>query len=123
MLTTWPNSCPPRVAYTSQTPRLFSETLRDNILMGLKPSPSGRGLGEGSLDQAIHRAVLEYDIANLEHGLESLVGPRGVKLSGGQMQHSAAARMFVRQPELLVYNDLSSALDVNTERDVGTVAN
>lgn len=109
---------PPRVAYTSQTPRLFSETLRDNILMGLKPSPSGRGLGEGSLDQAIHRAVLEYDIANLEHGLESLVGPRGVKLSGGQMQRSAAARMFVRQPELLVFDDLSSALDVNTEQEM-----
>jgi ATP-binding cassette subfamily B protein len=45
-----------------------------------------------------------------------MVGPLGVRLSGGQVQRSAAARMFVRQPELLVFDDLSSALDVETER-------
>jgi ABC-type multidrug transport system fused ATPase/permease subunit len=49
-------------------------------------------------------------------GLDTLVGPRGVRLSGGQIQRTAAARMFVRQPELLVFDDLSSALDVETER-------
>jgi ATP-binding cassette subfamily B protein len=45
-----------------------------------------------------------------------MVGARGVKLSGGQMQRAAAARMFIREPELLVFDDLSSALDVETER-------
>jgi ATP-binding cassette subfamily B protein len=60
--------------------------------------------------------VLEYDLENLEQGLDSLVGPRGVKLSGGQVQRAAAARMFVREAELLVFDDLSSALDVETER-------
>jgi ATP-binding cassette subfamily B protein len=45
-----------------------------------------------------------------------MVGPKGVKLSGGQIQRTAAARMFVRGPELLVFDDLSSALDVETER-------
>jgi len=60
--------------------------------------------------------VLEEDIAALEHGLDTLVGPRGVRLSGGQVQRAAAARMAVRQPELLVIDDLSSALDVETER-------
>jgi ATP-binding cassette subfamily B protein len=45
-----------------------------------------------------------------------MVGPKGVKLSGGQIQRSAAARMFARKPELLVFDDLSSALDVETER-------
>jgi ATP-binding cassette subfamily B protein len=59
---------------------------------------------------------MEQDLAELDHGLETPVGPKGVRLSGGQMQRAAAARMFVRQPELLVFDDLSSALDVETEQ-------
>jgi ATP-binding cassette subfamily B protein len=132
---------PPRCAYTAQAPRLFSETLRDNILLGWSVT---EGQGEASpyaretaasrsseakiapdsaspaitspLQNAIHLAVLEEDIAALEHGLDTLVGPRGVRLSGGQAQRAGAARMFVRSPELLVIDDLSSALDVETER-------
>ena len=61
---------------------------------------------------------MEHDIEQLENGLDTLVGPRGVRLSGGQVQRTAAARMFVRQPELLVFDDLSSALDVETERQL-----
>jgi ATP-binding cassette subfamily B protein len=98
---------PPRTAYTSQAPRLFSETLRDNIEMGWR---------EAEIQHALHRAVMDYDVEQLEYGLESLVGPRGVKLSGGQMQRTAAARMFIRNAELLIFDDLSSALDVETER-------
>ncbi|HSH02191.1 MAG TPA: ABC transporter ATP-binding protein, partial [Anaerolineae bacterium] len=52
----------------------------------------------------------------MEAGLETMVGPRGMRLSGGQIQRTAAARMFVRETELLVVDDLSSALDVHTER-------
>jgi ATP-binding cassette subfamily B protein len=100
---------PPRCAYTPQVPRLFSDTLRDNILLGLPEDPS-------TLAEAIHLSVLEQDITQLERGLETLVGPRGLRLSGGQVQRAAAARMFVRQPELLVFDDLSSALDVETEQ-------
>jgi hypothetical protein len=61
-------------------------------------------------------AVLERDLEKLEDGLATPVGPRGTKLSGGQVQRTAAARMFVREPELLVFDDLSSALDADTER-------
>lgn len=100
---------PPRSAYTPQVPRLFSDTLRDNILMGL---PEQRA----DLDLAVRLAVMEQDIPALEDGLETVVGTRGVKLSGGQIQRAAAARMFVRDAELLVFDDLSSALDVETER-------
>ena len=100
---------PPRCAYTAQVPRLFSDSLRENILLGL---PEQRI----DLDNAIYQAVFEQDVAALEHGLDTLVGPRGVRLSGGQVQRAAAARMFVRQPELLVFDDLSSALDVETEQ-------
>lgn len=100
---------PPHTAYTPQVPRLFSEPLRDNILMGLPVS-------EEELQKAVESAVLEADIPTLEKGLHTVVGPRGVRLSGGQVQRSAAARMFVRQPELLVFDDVSSALDVETEQ-------
>ena len=99
---------PPRCAYTPQVPRLFSGSLRDNILMGLDA-------GEPIIARAIKLAVLEEDVAQLESGLDTVVGPRGLKLSGGQIQRAAAARMFVREPELLVFDDLSSALDVETE--------
>ncbi len=71
---------------------------------------------EDALTKAIYEAVLEEDVAQLEDGLATVVGPRGVKLSGGQVQRTAAARMFVRKPELLIFDDLSSALDVETEQ-------
>ncbi|MEM7032894.1 MAG: ABC transporter ATP-binding protein [Chloroflexota bacterium] len=100
---------PPKCAYTPQVPRLFSDTVRDNILMGLPEQKE-------NLNAAIRSAVFEADITQLENGLDTVVGPRGVRLSGGQMQRTAAARMFVRQPELYVFDDLSSALDVETER-------
>jgi ATP-binding cassette subfamily B protein len=102
---------PPRSAYTPQVPRLFSQTLKENILLGL---PEERV----DLPGAIHAAVLERDVAELDQCLETLVGPRGVKLSGGQVQRAAAARMFVRNAELLVVDDLSSALDVETEQQL-----
>jgi ATP-binding cassette subfamily B protein len=100
---------PPRCAYIAQVPRLFSDTLRENILMGWPAS-------DQELERAIHLSVLEQDLLTLENGLDTVVGPRGVRLSGGQVQRSAAARMFARAPELLVFDDLSSALDVETER-------
>jgi ATP-binding cassette subfamily B protein len=100
---------PPRSAYTGQVPRLFSESLRANILLGLHADPA-------AVEGALHAAVLDGDVPGLENGLETMVGTRGVKLSGGQVQRAAAARMFVRDAELIVLDDLSSALDVETEQ-------
>ena len=100
---------PPRCAYLAQAPRLFSESLRDNILMGFAADPAG-------VDAAVTLAVFEDDVAGFERGLETLVGTRGVTLSGGQLQRAAAARMFVRGADLVVFDDLSSALDVETEK-------
>jgi ATP-binding cassette, subfamily B, bacterial len=102
---------PPRCAYTAQTPRLFSSTLRHNILLGMEKS-------EEEIAYATHLAVMDRDLSELAAGLETLVGARGVKLSGGQMQRAAAARMFIRDAELFVFDDLSSALDVETEHQL-----
>lgn len=96
---------PPRTAYTPQVPQLFSESLEDNIRLG----------SDGDLDDAVRLAVLDDDIADMPDGVATAIGSRGVRLSGGQVQRTAAARMFVRRPELLVCDDLSSALDVETE--------
>lgn len=102
---------PPRCAYTAQVPRLFSATLRDNILLGLQKS-------DEKVYEATRLAVMDRDLQELEDNLETTVGARGVKLSGGQMQRAAAARMFIRDAELYIFDDLSSALDVETERQL-----
>ena len=83
---------PPFSAYTAQVPRLFSTTLRENISMGV--SNGDEGEVTSPLQVAVRRAVLELDVAALGHGLDTVVGPRGVRLSGGQVQRSAAARML-----------------------------
>ncbi|MBD2091496.1 ABC transporter ATP-binding protein [Microcoleus sp. FACHB-1515] len=97
---------PPQSAYTPQTPQLFSDSLLQNLLLGWP---------DDALTEAIDLAVFEADVAAMPKGLQTIVGAKGMRLSGGQLQRAAAARMFVRQPELLVFDDLSSALDIQTE--------
>ena len=100
---------PPRCSYVPQLPRLFSGSLRENILLGA-------GADDERIARAVRGSVLEQDVAVLERGLDTLIGSKGVRLSGGQVQRAAAARALVREAELLVVDDLSSALDVETER-------
>ena len=97
---------PPRSAYVAQTPRLFSDALRHNVALGRD---------EGGLARALALAEMGPDLARLERGLDTEVGARGVRLSGGQVQRSAAARTFMQQAQLVIVDDLSSALDVETE--------
>lgn len=104
---------PPHAAFTPQVPRLFSASLLDNLLLGIDADGE-----QVDVEAAIRAGVLEDDLAALPHGLATAVGPRGVRLSGGQIQRAAAARMFLRRPELLVFDDLSSALDATTEAEL-----
>lgn len=99
---------PPRAAYTPQAPRLFSDPLRDNLLLGLDRD-------DAAIATALRRAVFDADVVAMPDGLATRLGPRGTRLSGGQAQRAAAARMLIREPSLLVFDDLSSALDVETE--------
>ena len=100
---------PPHAAYTPQVPSLFSMSLRDNLRLGRVDS-------DEEIAAAMRSAALERDLEGMPEGLDTMVGPRGMRLSGGQVQRTAAARMLLRRPELLVFDDLSSALDVETEQ-------
>jgi ATP-binding cassette subfamily B protein len=102
---------PPRVGYVPQEPRLFSDTLRNNILLGTQAETN-------ALEHALWEAVFQDDVASFPNQLETEVGSRGLRLSGGQALRAAAARALVRRPELLVIDDLSSALDVDTEHQL-----
>ncbi|GAA0441533.1 ABC transporter ATP-binding protein [Streptomyces sp. NPDC046215] len=119
---------PPRCGYTPQDPHLFSGSLRDNVLLGLDDGDGdgygdgdGHGDGDGdgdgrTFEDAAHTAVLAPDLAAMQDGADTVVGPRGLRLSGGQLQRTAIARMLARRPELLVLDDVSSALDPATEQ-------
>ena len=102
---------PPYAAYTPQIPQLFSASLGENLLLGLEEEAVSE-----RLPRAIATAIFDQDLAAMPDGLETLMGTRGCRLSGGQKQRAAAARMLLRQPELLVFDDLSSALDIETEQ-------
>ena len=89
---------------------LFAGTIRENIAYGrLEASEAG-------IVEAARRARLDTMIANLPDGLETVIGERGVKLSGGQKQRLAIARMFLKNPPILILDEATSALDTETER-------
>ena len=99
---------PDRCAYIPQRPQLFSDTLEANILQQ-------RPLDKSQTIKALEQAVLLKDIDRLEDGLESQVGPNGVKLSGGQIQRTALARLFANRSNLMIADDPVRGLDQDTE--------
>jgi ATP-binding cassette, subfamily B, bacterial len=96
---------PPQCAYVSQVPNLFSDSLLENLLLGATADPT----------EAIRLAALDDDVASMPEGLATKLGAGGVRLSGGQVQRAAAARALLHSAELIVLDDLTSALDVETE--------
>ncbi len=91
---------------------LFAGTIRDNIAYGKL------GASDDEIREAARRARLEPVIHNLPDGLDTVIGERGVKLSGGQKQRLAIARMFLKNPPILILDEATSALDTETERAI-----
>ncbi|MFT4041458.1 MAG: ABC transporter ATP-binding protein, partial [Thermomicrobiales bacterium] len=91
---------------------LFAGTIRENIAYGRLDAT------EAEIMEAARRARLDLVIANLPDGLDTVIGERGVKLSGGQKQRLAIARMFVKNPPILILDEATSALDSETERAI-----
>ncbi|UVI32619.1 ABC transporter ATP-binding protein [Paenibacillus spongiae] len=88
---------------------LFSGTIRENIAYGnLKAT-------DEEIWEAARRASLEELIHKLPEGIETVIGERGVKLSGGQKQRLSIARMFLKNPPILILDEATSALDTETE--------
>ena len=91
---------------------LFNDTIRYNLAYA-RP-----GCGESDIDRAVRMARLDGFIATLPQGYESMVGERGLKLSGGEKQRVAIARMLLKKPRLMVFDEATSALDTATEKEI-----
>ena len=98
-----------QIGIVQQDVFLFNGTIRDNIAYGQLTA------SEADLWQAAQRAHLDGFIQSLPQGLDTLIGERGVKLSGGQKQRLAIARMFLKNPPILILDEATSALDSETE--------
>jgi ATP-binding cassette subfamily B protein len=98
-----------QIGIVQQDVFLFSGTIRENIAYGKLDAK----LPE--IWEAARRAHLEDLIQNLPEGMDTVIGERGVKLSGGQKQRLAIARMFLKNPPILILDEATSALDTETE--------
>ena len=99
---------PNQVGYVAQLPRVLSGTIADNIRLG----------HDVDADGAVSTARLEYDLAAAGSGTGLVIGHKGTRLSGGQLQRLALARALAPNTELLIADDVSSALDVTTELEL-----
>lgn len=102
---------PPKVCYLSQTPGLISDSIQNNICMGME-------YNEKKMHEILEIVNLSYEIEKGILGLDKFVGNSGDQLSGGQKKRLALARLLYREPDVLLLDDITSGLDVVTEQKV-----
>lgn len=101
-----------QIGIVQQDVFLFAGTVRENIEYGRL------GASEADILEAARRSRLTEVIEDLPNGLDTVIGERGVKLSGGQKQRLAIARIFLKNPPILILDEATSALDTQTERAI-----
>ncbi|MBO4462171.1 MAG: ABC transporter ATP-binding protein, partial [Lachnospiraceae bacterium] len=101
------------IKYVSQETFLFSDTVKDNVRMGER-----KNIEEDAVVEASKLACADEFVSKMENKYDTIIGERGVGLSGGQRQRISIARAFVRNNPILIMDDSTSALDMETERDI-----
>jgi ATP-binding cassette, subfamily B, bacterial PglK len=103
-----------QIGYVPQNIYFTDDTIRKNIAFG---TPEGK-IDDVAIDKAIQKAGLAIFIDNLPDGVNTEIGERGVRMSGGQKQRLGIARALYHNPEVIVFDEATSALDINTEKNV-----
>jgi ATP-binding cassette subfamily B protein len=103
------------IGLVAQDVFIFSGTIYDNVIYG------DLNKDYDAVEKACHDAQLDEVIAGLEGGFESYIGERGVKLSGGQKQRLSLARVFLKNPSIMILDEATSALDNQTEKEIQSV--
>ena len=103
-----------KIGYVPQSVYLIDDTINKNIAFGLKEEDIDHDL----VKQAVERANLSEFINNLSNGLETIVGEKGIRISGGQQQRIGIARALYRNPEILILDEATSSLDETTEKKI-----
>lgn len=104
-----------QIGYVPQDVFLFSDTISNNIILGVESLPFN---AKTIVEQAAQNASLSENIESFANKYETVLGERGVTLSGGQKQRVAIARAFVKNPDILIFDDCLSALDTKTEATI-----
>jgi len=102
-----------QIGIVEQEPFLFSRTIKENIIYGINREISDEEIEAAAQAAAVHAAIISFP-----EGYNTLVGEKGVTLSGGQKQRVAIARTIIKNPRILILDDATSSVDLETEADI-----